>query len=302
MAVLKAGKVLSLATLVVASSCQLVGGYKSFEGHPCNVLGSSKLDARQLVPLVLSKQADGTCYWIDKTEVTVQQYSTFLTAHPSINWNAIAPLCTWKTALSDPAHQPEDSCTSTTSPEAAPFADTKPIRCVDWCDAKAFCTWAQKDLCTGVTNGGFVGSDYVVDQWGGACSVDGLAYVYGATAVARACNVGLSEAAGECYSLLGQVHCAPTTVGSFPQCTSPSGAVDMIGNVAEWVGECRSTDGGPDGTQCQHRGGSFAGNLDDETCYAYPADSISYRDRGLGFRCCAALTTDEQNLTGLTSP
>jgi formylglycine-generating enzyme required for sulfatase activity len=255
---------------------------------------------------VLSKQPDGTCYWIDRTEVTVQQYSLFIAAHTSIRWDQI-DLCTWKTALSDPAHQPGDSCAATTMPEANAFAETKPIRCVDWCDAKAFCKWVNADLCTGVTNGSFVGSGFVVDQWGGACSAKALQYPYGATAVARACNVGLSEAAGECYTLLGQVHCAPTTVGTFSQCTSPSGAVDMIGNVAEWVGECSASDGsdgGPDSTRCQHRGGSFDGSVDDEneTCYGSPADAVSFRDRGLGFRCCALRTLDEQTLTGVTSP
>jgi formylglycine-generating enzyme required for sulfatase activity len=291
-----------LAVFVVAQACQVVGGYQSFEPgdgaapHPCDVLPSSKVDEKGLAPLVLSKQPDGTCYWIGKTEVTVQEYEQFLmsSARP-IDWDA--KLCAWKTAPSDPAsvQAANDPCTLSTSVEADPFRLTKPIRCVDWCDAKALCTWAGMDLCGGITNGSFVGPSDVPDQWGGACSANGWPYVSGTMPVAGQCNVGLSEDAGQCYSALGQPRCAPTDVGSFRACVSPSGAEDMIGNVAEWVKLCGNSDGGP-GTLCQHRGGSFAGNLDDETCYVTAADGISTRDRGLGLRCCATLTAAEQAL------
>jgi formylglycine-generating enzyme required for sulfatase activity len=93
-------------------------------------------------------------------------------------------------------------------------------------------------------------------------------------------------------------HCAPAVVGTFPQCTSASGAVDMIGNVSEWVAECGTLgDGGP-GTPCQHRGGSFE---DDAaavaaTCYGtIPVkDTNDTRDRSVGLRCCAALSDTEK--------
>jgi formylglycine-generating enzyme required for sulfatase activity len=132
------------------------------------------------------------------------------------------------------------------------------------------------------------------DQWGIACgSVAGLPYVNGTTPEAGVCNVGLATA--DCESRLGQPQCAPTDVdimgGEFPSCVSPSGAVDMIGNVAEWVGQCGG--GGDAGTLCQKRGGSFADDLATATCFWQPTAAIDTRDRTVGFRCCASLTAAE---------
>jgi formylglycine-generating enzyme len=307
---------LAVVYLAVVPSCQIVGGYQSFEPgdggtpDPCDALPSSKLDAKALVTLVLSKQPDGSCYWIDQTEVTVQEYEQFLHPPsgdpPSVDWSMVGD-CGWKTAPSDPAsNAPDDTCAALTSSlESDPFDDNKPIRCVDWCDAEAFCLWAgtpaaPKTLCGGSTNGGGgvqVPSD-VPDQWGGACSPDGLSYMAGSVPILEQCNVGLTDDAGLCFDLQGQRNCAPTAVGKFTQCVAPSGALDMLGNVAEWVLTCGySADGGPD-SLCQHRGGSFADSLDEATCYGINSDAlgptpVSLRDRSLGFRCCAALTAAE---------
>jgi hypothetical protein len=302
---LSAGAVqIFLVALALAPACQLVGGYQSFSPHPCSVLPASKLDDKQIATLVLSKQPDGNCYWIDRTEVTVQQYSQFVADPTPISWDANCRQ--WKTTAWNPAAPAAESdpCTVSTKPESEAFALTKPVRCIDWCDAKAFCHWAGKDLCGGQTNGSFVGPSDVFegDQWGKGCSADGLPYLMGATPVLDQCNVGLAEA-GQCASVLMQPVCAPTNVGAFPQCTAPSGAVDLIGNVAEWVLSCGNSDGGPD-TMCQYRGGSFADSLAEASCYTpLNANPAATRDRGLGFRCCALLTLDESNLVmRATSP
>jgi formylglycine-generating enzyme required for sulfatase activity len=148
-----------------------------------------------------------------------------------------------------------------------------------------------------VINGSFDVTSDIPDQWGEACSANGLPYVTGAAAIEGACNVGLGEAGAECETVLQQMTCAPTFVDSLPECTSPSGAADMIGNVAEWVLSCAPSDGGPE-TECQTRGGSFADSLNDEeaTCYGVSSQTRETRDRTLGVRCCAALTVEEQNL------
>ena len=287
---------LSLVTYVASSGCQIVGDYQSLHGHPCNALPSSKPDQKKLATLVLSKQSDGTCYWIDKTEVTVQQYSAFLAVQSgSVSWED--PSCAWKTTPSNPITETSDPCTVSTNAESEPFRSTKPIQCVDWCDARAFCKWAGKDLCSGVVSDGIVTPQDLPDQWGGACSANGLAYVNGSAPVYGACNVGLD--AGQCVAILHQYACVPTDVDSFPDCTGPCGTVDMIGNVAEWVLQCGySVDGGPGGTSslCQHRGGSFAGSLMNETCYAVASDARDTRSREIGLRCCAPLSQDEQRL------
>jgi formylglycine-generating enzyme required for sulfatase activity len=296
----RAADLVSLAVVAaIASSCQVIGGYKSFEPgdgappHPCDVLPATKLDDKGIATLVLSKETNGQCYWIDQTEVTRQQYDSFLADHTPPAWSALSAQCTWKTAKSDPVGQTADSCTMSTTGEQDPFRMTKPIRCVDWCDAKAFCSWAGKDLCGGITNTGaaVVPADRP-DQWGDACSAGGLSYPYGATPQSAACNVGLTDA--QCLELFDQIHCAPTDVGSptFAQCTAPSGAVDMIGNVSEWVITCGAGDAGA-ATLCQHRGGSFAGSLEGETCYMLHNDTLATRDRTIGLRCCVELTTQE---------
>jgi sulfatase modifying factor 1 len=290
---------LSLAAYVATSACQVVGHYETFEGHPCNVLPSSKPDPKNLATLVLSKQPDGTCYWIDQTEVSVQQYNQFLadTSRP-VTWD---PACLpWKTTPSNPAAETNDPCTvSTTKAESGePFGATKPIRCVDWCDARAFCNWAGMDLCSGYDADGVVTPQDLPDQWGGACSANAQQYVNGSFPVYGLCNVGLD--AGQCLAILGQYSCAPADVTSFPGCTSPCGAINMVGNVAEWVLQCGFTaDGGPVGmgSLCQYRGGSFSGDLVGQTCYGLNSYSRATRKRDLGLRCCAGRTPDELRAT-----
>lgn len=283
-----------VAIYVAAPACQTIGGYQSFQGHPCNPLPASKPDPKNLATLVLSKQTDGSCYWIGQTEVTVDQYSRFLADRsPPVTWEAA---CAWKTTPSNPVAETSDLCTvMTNAEETGAFRGTKPIRCVDWCDARAYCQWAGMDLCSGTDADGIVTPQDLPDQWGGACSTGGLAYVNGSTPVYAACNVGLNP--GQCLALVGQYSCAPADVGHFSACTSPSGAEDMIGNVAEWVLQCGYTlDGGPGGADslCQHRGGSFASSLVDATCSVAASHARATRNREIGLRCCAGLTQEEQ--------
>jgi formylglycine-generating enzyme len=301
---------LLLAGLLGLCGCQILGKYDTFEPpppHKCDVLPRSKPDGNEGT-LVVSKPPNTTCYWIDETEVTVKQYRAFLAAHEQgepVAWDP--KYCAWKQKPSDPVHETIDSCES--EAESDPFADQKPIRCVDWCDARAFCNWAGKDLCRGLTNSlGITDPRSGPDEWGRACSTRALTLPYGdgQTFKNGVCNVGLSVS--ECSRKYGQPSCGAVDVRSdeFPECKGPSGTIGMVGNVAEWVFTCGSSsvaDGGvdtPQGKECQHRGGSFKSELEDGTCYgaAIKSSSVNSRNARIGLRCCAGLTRDELTRIG----
>src|SRR5262249_54577342 len=96
-------------------------------------------------------------------------YALFATAKKtsSVDWGA-AEYCAWKDggAPSDPAATPDDACRQATADEdVPPFGPKKPIRCIDWCDARAYCQWMGKELC--VQAGGLAGQKDQVPQVAG---------------------------------------------------------------------------------------------------------------------------------------
>ena len=287
------------AGAVSSTGCQVIAGYREFEPeppHPCDPLEAEKMDS-QGATMVLTKQPGGSCYYIDKTEVTVAQYAAFVSHARGSNvvWG---DRCGWKSSPSDPAEEDANhKCTIEAMGEADAFRATKPIRCVDWCDARAFCRHVGKSLCGGLTTGGVVEPTDVPDQWGNACSESGLPLPYGdgTTPESRVCNVGLSD--GECLELARQYRCAPVEVGTFPECRGPHGALDMLGNVAEWVLNCGSTsEDKPEAQLCRYRGGSFGDSLKETTCYTQSIAARNERLPKLGFRCCAELTPEERTV------
>jgi formylglycine-generating enzyme len=302
-------KLLGPVLLVLVSSCQVVGGYESFEAQePLPPPPPHRCDDIEVQPKpdlvdglqVLTKLDDGTCFWIDETEVTVAQYRAFLdqAAEAPPSWPILSESCAWKTSPSDPQNSPE-ICADVGDliVEELPFADQKPIRCVDWCDALAFCSWADKTLCgvpsfTGVTSS-------VGPNWEQACADSGAEFPYGGTEVViGACNIGLSQY--QCGNDLGLFVCGPTLVPSKSplNCDSPNGASDMLGNVAEWTDNCGSPpmDEGPEAATCMVKGGSFDDSDDAINCQHRTANAPrSTRRRTLGFRCCAGLTNMEES-------
>ena len=74
-------------------------------------------------------------YLDDEREVTSAEYAAFLSAitQPAAFQE---PPCEWNVDL-------QPGC----GEDAAAPGPEAPVTCVDWCDANAYCSWAQKTLC-----------------------------------------------------------------------------------------------------------------------------------------------------------
>ena len=126
-------------------------------------------------------------FWIDRFEVTNVEYRLFV---------------------------------AITGHDPSAFADSigfnaarQPVVGVDWFDARDFCAWAGKRLCSEA-------------EWEKAArGDDGRIYPWG--------NVTPDPTKLNFNGHLGK----PATVGSFPEGESPFGVADLSGNVWEWVAD-----------------------------------------------------------------
>jgi formylglycine-generating enzyme required for sulfatase activity len=219
-------------------------------------------------------------FCIDRIEVTQAAYDVFFQATAAMDASTPGP-CAYK-KTHDPS-APGAISTQYCSWNPATHGG-RPVTCVDWCDAKAYCEWAGKRLC-GRLGGGSVPfqqaleQDASVDEWDYACSAGGTrAFAYGNTFDSGACKDDGNGPADDAGS-------HPDCVGGFP------GLFDMSGNALEWEDSCNGDASAND--KCRARGGSwYFTSQANERCDAVPNGPNLYdlgrseRYDDTGFRCC----------------
>lgn len=230
-------------------------------GGAATLVGSGKCPELAGEKLV---QGDGFC--IDENEVTAAHYQAFVDSHPILATQPLA--CAGNTTFANgcKASEPEK----------------QPARCVDWCDAHAYCASVGKHLCgSGQSASGAMPYDAAVtstdNQWYAACSHGGdHLYPYGDSYDKSACWSADRPPAGSLT-----VKSASGCVGGY------EGLWDMSGGLAEWVDSCNGEKGMADA--CHIRGGSFSGSSAELRCDWQSGAARDTSSNYIGFRCCADL-------------
>lgn len=238
-------------------------------------------------PMVLIQATSGKAsYCIDATEVTTTQYHA------------------WLDTIQDqvPTHDPECAWNATYRPEQKGACDLAihgnatahphwPMVCIDWCDARDYCTWAGKRLC-GDMKGKPVAFAQAIDpsvsEWAHACTGNGQrAYPYGDALEEGRCV----DDAYDGVPSNGGVDAHPEAVGSAANCRCPEypQLADMSGNVWEWTNSCEATSPANQ-SRCRDLGGSFWDyephilRCRSEWSPGHVRDLIN---KNIGIRCCA---------------
>ncbi len=205
-------------------------------------------------------------YDIDQTEVTVAQYAAC----------EAAGVCS--AALS-----PGTTCGS-----YVPGSFNYPAGCANYEQARVYCEWVGKRLCTEAEweKAARGGCEFYV----GDCAVESAVFPWGNEPAT--CELAVMDDGGPgCGTGVAR------PVGSRPAGASPYAALDLAGNVMEWVADwfyptyqcevpCTNPQGPENGTLRVLRGGAFvdgAGQV--RASFRAPANP-AFKTQAVGFRCC----------------
>lgn len=212
-------------------------------------------------------------FWIDSTEVT----------------NAMYGMCVEDGACTPVA---EDRSFSRSRYHSDPSCGGYPVIEVSWYQADAYCRWAGRRLPTEAEwEKAARGTDGRIYPWGNSPPTGSVANLCGTDCPNELRAAGIED---------GFYDTSP--VGAYPQGASPYGALDMAGNVWEWVADWGRADyysvspsvnpSGPEtGDVRVARGGSFMSPPDGlrVTTRAFLSPESSTGAFG-GFRCALSAT------------
>ncbi len=215
-----------------------------------------------------SATAAGFC--IDRTEVTVAAYARCVAAKgcepaPSTvnaSWSHGDEAVAWSQFCDGDRDDLRDH----------------PVNCVDWTDAATFCEWAGKRLPTEAEwEHAARGDDGRMYPWGDAAPSAERLNACGDECVALVSRVVAQTWTGMYAGDDGAASSAP--VGSYPAGASPFGALDMAGNVWEWVAD-RHGD-----AHVYKGGGWLTTDVENVRAGNRKLDTAALRLNTLGFRC-----------------
>lgn len=239
--------------------------------------------------MVQLSSPSGKPYCIDRTEVTQADYHQFLTANKGPTGNE-HPACATNGSYV-PVQDPPDSQEPKECEEGKSWTPTKtpsrPVACIDWCDAYAYCAWAGKRLCGRIGGGELTDPAPMIDpnesQWYNACSQGGKTdYPYGTEYDPGACE---GKDTGATWLAKKDVAARVGCKGS----EAPYNSIfDLSGSVMEFTDECEST-GIPGDVACLARGGGYSTNQPLMACSVGANVDRSQVGKSYGFRCCKDL-------------
>lgn len=214
---------------------------------------------------------DAGTFCIDATEVTEAEYDQFL-KDKNGNTGGQILACQQNTD-----YKPYCQFIYTFNPSGNPDL---PVRCVDWCDAKAFCDWSGKKLCDQLS--GTDGPTKTTSRAYWACTNGGGTTHPQGTQSDSTCWLPNSVDAGPVK--VASVGCK----GKFKPYDQTN---DLLGNVAEWQSYCEPDSGIiPGAFNCAVFGASYLNFNEGAGCGATTTSAAYPRYQhgaALGFRCCA---------------